>query len=320
MNKDADKKGKITGLDQEFPLIDGKEAKAQAIAHLNWWTEGHVKKLSDRERQDMVLVLHVSIRPKDGISDVVTPPLRSSVATHAAKSDNGRLMQTPYGTYEHLEGVIGVNFRNRDLLSQALAHWSAMKGDAERSNERLEYLGDSVLGLIVKEHVFQLGSHDEGTLTEWHNALVCTEHLAEIASALQLGAYLQLSRGAERSGDRQRTSLLADALEALIAAIYLDQGIDRAREFVHRFIISNFDNAILKARERDAKSVFQELAQQRLHVTPSYKIIAEEGPDNSKVYTVAVCLNDIEVARGSGTSKKRAEQSAASAALAIVKW
>ena len=220
-----------------------------------------------------------------------------------------------------LEKITGVRFKDKDLLYQALTHRSALHERAKNGhNERLEFLGDAVLQLISTEYLFHLSDRPEGELTNWRSALVQGDHLCEVARELKLGEYLFLSRGEEASGGRKKDSTLADAVEAFIGALYLDQGIDAARSFVHTFILTHLKQLIAKGKHRDEKSVFQEMAQEKTGMTPTYTTLSESGPDHSKLFTCAVFIGDEKVAKGEGNTKQKAEQDAAKAALTAKGW
>jgi ribonuclease-3 len=220
-----------------------------------------------------------------------------------------------------LEKAIDCSFRQKDLLAQALTHRSAARESrAHGHNERLEFLGDAVLELVTTEHLFHLSSKPEGELTNWRSALVEREHLAAVGRDLQLGTYLLMSRGEEASGGRDRDSLLANALEALIGAIYLDRGFEAARDFCHRTILHRLQQLLAQGKDRDHKSVFQEEAQDRVGITPHYETISAQGPDHEKSFICGVFLGTEKIAEGSGTSKQRAEQEAAKAGLRAKGW
>lgn len=220
-----------------------------------------------------------------------------------------------------LERAIGINFRKKELLRQALIHRSAVReSQAYGNNERLEFLGDAVLELATTEYLFQLSDKPEGELTNWRSALVQGEHLAEIAKELELGQYLSMSRGEEASGGRTKVSTLANALEALIGAVYLDKGYDVSRKFCEDFILTDLDRLLAAGKHRDEKSVFQEIVQEKAGVTPHYQVVEEEGPDHDKNFTMAVFIADEKVAEGKGNSKQRAEQAAAKEALKVKGW
>lgn len=220
-----------------------------------------------------------------------------------------------------LEKIAGVHFKNKDLLHQALTHRSSVHERAKHGhNERLEFLGDAVLQLIATEYLFHLSDRPEGELTNWRSALVQGDHLHEVAMELKLGEYLFLSRGEDASGGRTKQSNLANAVEALIGAIFLDQGLDEARKFIHTFILTHLKQLIAKGKHRDEKSVFQEMAQEKTGITPTYSLVSESGPDHSKVFTSAVFIGEEKVATGEGNTKQKAEQDAAKAALKEKGW
>lgn len=220
-----------------------------------------------------------------------------------------------------LEKAIGMRFKNKDLLAQALTHRSAIRESAAYgNNERLEFLGDAVLELATTEYLFNLSKKSEGELTNWRSALVQGDHLSEVARELKLGEYLFMSRGEEASDGRSKTSTLANAIEAIIGAIYVDQGFEAAKEFCQKFILRNLQDLLARGKHRDEKSVFQEHAQERYGITPHYDVLSESGPDHDKVFICAVYIGDEKVAKGEGNSKQRAEQAAAKAGLKAKKW
>jgi ribonuclease III len=220
-----------------------------------------------------------------------------------------------------LEKTIGIRFRDKELLAQSLTHRSAVRSDSgQGSYERLEFLGDAVLELAVTEFLFATSSKPEGELTNFRSALVQGEHLASIAKEIQLGDYLILSHGEEASGGREKSSTLADALEALIGAIYLDQGLEETKVFIDAFILSKLKALIAQGKDRDAKSLFQEEAQEKTGITPTYEVLKEVGPDHDKIFTVALMLGSEKIAVGKGPSKQKAEQEAAEKGLEKKKW
>src|SRR3989338_1868248 len=224
-------------------------------------------------------------------------------------------------TLATLEKTMGTKFRNKELLLQALTHRSAVRGeDRKNSYERLEFLGDAVLELAVTEFLYAISSKPEGELTNWRSALVKGETLAGIAKEIQVGKYLLMSRGEDASGGREKDSTLADVIEALIGALYLDQGFDATRMFIDTFILSKLRELLAKGEDRDAKSIFQESAQDELGITPSYKVMEESGPDHDKMFTIGVFIDQEKIAEGKGPSKQKAEQSAAEAGLKKKKW
>ncbi len=220
-----------------------------------------------------------------------------------------------------LEKSIGVSFRKKDHLAQALTHRSATgKGKKRADNERFEFLGDAVLELVATEYLFSFENKSEGELTNWRSALVNGKQLAEVARSIRLGDYLFMSTGEDLSGGRDKESTLANALEALIGAIFLDQGFDVARKFCYEHILVHLEGLLREGKHRDFKSLFQEKAQALHGVTPHYTVIAESGPDHEKEFTCAVCLGEEEVAKGRGASKQEAEQAAAKAGLKAKGW
>lgn len=226
--------------------------------------------------------------------------------------------------YLKLEEKIGLSFVDKTLLDLAFVHKSYLNEhrDLKRQhNERLEFLGDAVLELVVTEYLYKKYSQEEeGVLTNWRSALVKGKHLAEIASELDLGLFLYLSRGEERSGGRRKNYILANTLEALIGAIYLDSGYQKAHQFIDQFILTRLDVILEHGEHIDAKSRFQEISQELLGITPDYKFISETGPDHNKVFTMGLFLGAEKVAEGNGSSKQKAEQEAATHGLTAKKW
>ncbi len=220
-----------------------------------------------------------------------------------------------------LEKDTGVHFRSKDLLARALTHRSAAKQARNNGhNERLEFLGDAVLELVVTESLFEFQDKNEGELTNWRSALVKGEHLASVAQEIKLGQYLYMSRGEEASGGRDKTSTLANALEALIGAMYLDQGFEITKTFCADFILVRLQKILAEGGHLDEKSTFQEKAQELLGITPHYEVVHEEGPDHDKVFTCAVFLGEEKVAEGTGASKQKAEAAAAKEGLKVKVW
>ena len=216
-----------------------------------------------------------------------------------------------------LEKAIGHSFRDISLLENALAHSSYANErwhNSLRSNERLEFLGDSILGMIVADHLYRnFPDRPEGELTRMRADMVCEQSLALIAGKIGLGGYLLLGHGEERFGGRNRNSILADAVESVIAACYLDGGFEAAWKFVTAFVLSNVP--VAKLHNVDYKTALQEKVQQKKNQVLSYILVGEEGPDHDKRFRVEVLLNGTPIGTGTGTSKKRAEQDAARAAL-----
>ncbi|MCL5090454.1 MAG: ribonuclease III [Patescibacteria group bacterium] len=199
-------------------------------------------------------------------------------------------------------------FTHRSYLNEA--------GKGTQSNERLEFLGDSILSFIVSSYIFRnYPNLKEGELTNLRSVLTNTQTLYRISKDLGIGKYLKLSKGEEESGGRESVTILADTLEALIGGLYMDQGIDKAYDFVEEILLKNIDN-IMKIEElKDPKSRLQEIIQEKHKISPTYKILKEEGPDHLKLYTVGVYLSDKLLATGTGRSKQEAEKGAAKIAL-----
>ena len=216
-----------------------------------------------------------------------------------------------------LETAIGYKFKNITLLQNALTHSSYANEqwhDSLKSNERLEFLGDSVLGMVVAEHLYRtLPDRLEGDLTRMRADMVCERSLAEIAKKLQLGNHLLLGKGEEQSGGRNRPSILADAVEAVLAACFLDGGMAPAEEFIRKFVLCNVP--VVAMKNIDYKTALQELVQQKKNQQLAYRLVGESGPDHDKQFLVELTLNDTVIGKGVGTSKKRAEQDAARVAL-----
>ena len=217
---------------------------------------------------------------------------------------------------ESLEKKLGYTFRDRSLLSEALNHSSYAnehRSAEVSSNERLEFLGDSVLGFVTAEFLFKTyGKLPEGDLTRIRAALVCEQSLYEVAKFLGLGQYLKLGKGEEAGGGRQRQSILADATEAVFAAVYLDGGMERVRELICRVLLSR---ATAAEERRDYKTTLQEIVQRRSGQVLTYHMVDESGPDHNKPFLFQVRLNGAPVGQGRGHSKKEAEQAAARDAL-----
>ena len=217
---------------------------------------------------------------------------------------------------EALEEKLGYHFTDRSLLENALTHSSYAnehKADGRTSNERLEFLGDSVLGMVTADYLYRAHPNlPEGDLTRTRAALVCEESLVEVAQRLDLGAYLRLGKGEEAGGGRERPSIVADAVEAVLAAVYLDGGIGSARKLIQRFILDKEEE---KSASRDYKTALQELVQRESGRVLGYKLIGTQGPDHAKVFSVEVDLNGAPIGQGRGRSKKEAEQMAAKTAI-----
>lgn len=221
-----------------------------------------------------------------------------------------------------LEKKLGYTFRDPQLLQAALYHSSYANEHREKkiqSNERLEFLGDAVLGLVTAEELYHRHPDlPEGDLTRIRAALVCEESLHEVAQSLDLGSYLLLGRGEESGGGRTRPSILADATESVFAAVYLDGGMEEARRIIHRVLLDREQEEAVEERRRDYKTELQEVVQRRADQVLRYELTGSSGPDHAKVFQARVTINGIETGSGTGHSKKEAEQDAARCALAAL--
>lgn len=220
---------------------------------------------------------------------------------------------------QELAKKINVAFKDNELLKKALIHRSYIN-EADDSglkhNERLEFLGDAVLELLVTQYLFDsYPERPEGELTSFRSATVKTESLAETASQIELGYYIFMSKGEERTGGRTRPYILANTFEALLGAIYLDQGLATAETFLKEFLYPKIKGIVENRLDIDNKSSLQEKSQEQAGYTPTYELISETGPDHEKVFTMAVKIGKHEFGRGSGHSKQEAEQNAAEKAL-----
>lgn len=209
-------------------------------------------------------------------------------------------------------------FKNKSLIELAFTHRSFLNesnGTIE-SNERLEFLGDSILSFVVSTFIFnKYKERKEGELTSLRSVLTNTETLYEIAKNLNLGKNLKLSKGEEETGGRESKTILANTYEAVVGAIYLDLGIQEAEKFIHSTIISNLDSIIQSQGLKDPKSALQEVMQENHKTSPRYEVLEESGPDHNKVYTVGVFMHDNLLAKGEGKSKQEAEKKAAQNAI-----
>lgn len=222
------------------------------------------------------------------------------------------------------EKLIGIEFKNKEILRQAFTHRSYLnenKGLKAKHNERLEFLGDAVLELVITDYLYkEYPTKNEGDMTSIRSALVNAQTCALVAQNLEVNDYLLLSRGEAKDVGRARSYILANTLEAIIGAIYIDQGYDKASDFIIKNIAPMTEEIVKQELWVDAKSKFQERAQDVVGVTPSYKTIKEEGPDHDKTFTVGVFIQNEMIAEGTGDSKQDAEQSAARNALKEKNW
>ena len=224
---------------------------------------------------------------------------------------------------ENLEKIIEVEFKNKNLLQQALVHRSYInehKNFELDQNERLEFLGDAVLELVTTEFLYNTFSNPEGELTNYRAALVNRKMLAKISVEIGLEDYLLMSKGESKDTGRARQYIIANALEAVIGAIYLDQGYDQSKKFIEKYFLSKMDDVLEEKLYQDPKSTFQEIAQDKVGVTPAYKVIREWGPDHDKHFLIGVFLGEEKIAEGEGISKQAAQRKAAENGLEAKEW
>lgn len=226
-----------------------------------------------------------------------------------------------FSVFEH---IIGITFKDKALLRQAFVHRSFInenKGSQSEHNERLEFLGDAVLELISTVYLYKkYPQSNEGELTAFRSALVNAVNLAEVAAKLQMEKFLLLSHGESKDKGKARQYILANTIEALIGAIYLDQGYEVTETFLEKNVLYLIDDIVEKKAWIDAKSLFQEKAQEVDGVTPLYKVIREDGPDHDKSFTVGLFIRDKKIAQGEGKSKQEAEQEAAKEGVKVRGW
>lgn len=223
--------------------------------------------------------------------------------------------------FDILEEKLNLKFKNQNLVKMAFIHRSYLNESKQKieSNERLEFLGDSILSFLVSNYLYKTyPTLPEGELTGLRSSIVKTKTLAEISEDLKLGILLKLSKGENESNGRTNPSLLADTFEALLGAVFLDQGLNKAEEIVSNFLLPKLTAIIEKKSYKDAKSSFQEIVQDKIRSSPIYKVIAEVGPDHAKLFTVGVFVGEKKFGEGKGKSKQDAEQMAATSALE--KW
>jgi ribonuclease-3 len=218
----------------------------------------------------------------------------------------------------NFQKTIGVKFKDEKLLQTVFVHRSYLNENKSYSlpqNERLEFLGDAVLEFIVTDYLYKKFNTPEGEMTNWRAALVKGEMLSIIANKFDMGKFMLLSHGEAKTGGRERKVLLANAFEALIGAIYLDQGIEPTRKFIDKNLICHLDEIIKKGLYQDAKSVLQEKSQDELGITPTYEVLEESGPDHAKKFIIGVHIGDKLLGKGEGNSKQQAQQEAAKKGL-----
>lgn len=224
-------------------------------------------------------------------------------------------------TIQDFQTKIKVTFKEQALLEQAFIHRSYLNEHPKlglEHNERLEFLGDAVLELVVTDFLYRNYPNPEGDLTNWRSALVKTEALAVVAERLDIAPYFKLSRGEAKGNARSHALISANAIEAIIGAVYLDQGYDVARDFIGREVITALPQILADGSWLDSKSKFQELAQNQFGLTPSYRVMEENGPDHDKIFTVGAYVGDRLFGQGKGSSKQAAQQVAATAALETI--
>ncbi len=226
--------------------------------------------------------------------------------------------------FKKFEKAIGIEFNNKDILKQAFIHRSYLNENSKVGlphNERLEFLGDAVLELVVTDFLYQnYPNSPEGELTAYRSALVNANIIGEVANELSMGEYLLLSKGETRDIGKARTYILANTYEAVVGAIYQDQGYEPARVFITSTLLPRIDEIVKHKLWRDSKSLVQEKSQEHMSVTPVYRVLSESGPDHDKNFTIGIFLGDERVAEGKGHSKQEAEQNAARVALEKKKW
>jgi ribonuclease-3 len=220
---------------------------------------------------------------------------------------------------QEFQDQIGIHFNDITLLERAFIHRSYLNEHPRlglEHNERIEFLGDAVLELVVTDFLYRNYPNPEGDLTNWRSALVKTESLAAVAEKLGIAEYFKLSRGEAKGNARSHALISANAVEAIIGATYLDQGYDTAKKFIDEHIVSRLPEILETGTWMDPKSKFQELAQERFGLTPGYRVVGETGPDHDKIFTIGVYVGDTLYGQGSGSSKQAGQQEAAAAALA----
>lgn len=226
--------------------------------------------------------------------------------------------------FPEFEKKVKITFKNKDLLKQAFVHRSYLNENPQLGighNERLEFLGDAVLELIVTNYLYnRYPSETEGAMTSYRSALVNALILSEIAAKLGISDYLMLSRGETRDTGRARQYILANTFEALIGAIYLDQGYETAEDFISRYLLVRVNEVVSGKLWQDSKSYVQEMAQEHFGLTPAYKVLSETGPDHDKQFTVGIYFGNELITKGKGKSKQEAEQQAAEKALKFKNW
>jgi len=223
-----------------------------------------------------------------------------------------------------LEKKLGFDFNDKNILKQAFTHRSYLNENPDfklEHNERLEFLGDAVMELIVTDHLYRdYPEKTEGDLTNWRAALVNAKMLTSVAEELGYNDFLLLSKGESKEMGKARAYILANTFEALLGALYLDSGYQACDEFLKKYLLPNLAVIIKEGSYKDSKSKFQEKAQEKVSITPNYKVVKESGPDHDKIFVVGVFLNDELIAEGEGSSKQEAEEAVAKKALEVKNW
>ncbi|MDD3474746.1 MAG: ribonuclease III [Candidatus Dojkabacteria bacterium] len=222
---------------------------------------------------------------------------------------------------EELTKELKIKFNDISLLERALTHRSYLNEnrDIDRNNERLEFLGDAVLELIISKHLYEnYPDNPEGDLTSFRSAIVRTESLAEASRELGYGKYLRLAKGEEETGGRDKDYILANTFEAVLGAIYVDQGLEECKDLVYRVLVPKIDNIVKNRLDIDCKTKIQEVAQAKYKLTPVYEVVEENGPDHDKEFVVVVKIGDKVIGQGKGGSKQKAEEAAANEGLKYI--
>jgi len=226
--------------------------------------------------------------------------------------------------FEVLEKKLGIRFKDKGLLEQAFTHRSYLNENVGKNlehNERLEFLGDAVIELAVTDYLYKkYPDKPEGDLTNWRAALVNAKMLSSVADSLGYNDFLLLSKGESKETGKARAYILANAFEAMLGALYLDSGYEPCDKFIKKYLLPELAKIMKEGSYKDSKSKFQEEAQEKVSITPTYKVLKESGPDHDKKFVVGVYLGDELVAEGQGTSKREAEEEAAELALKVKKW
>lgn len=222
---------------------------------------------------------------------------------------------------EELAKKLKLQFNNIELLERALTHRSYLNENrsVDKSNERLEFLGDAVLELIISDYLYrEYSNRPEGELTSFRSAIVRTESLAKASREMGYGKYLRMAKGEEESGGRDKDYILANTFEAVLGAIYIDQGYEPCKELVTRILISKIDNIVENRLDIDSKTKIQEVAQSKFGKTPTYIVLKEHGPDHNKKFVVGVKIGNKVIGKGRGASKQKAEEAAAQKGLKYI--